>query len=318
MLVLATFAYASNLAEDGCACNCCSLNTRTGAIPTLPRVTETPKMSAKKSPPRVAEVLSTERLTPQLIRIVFGGPGLEGFAAGPFTDHYVKLQLPPPGAGYEPPFDLESVKAETPRELWPRVRTYSVRAWDPERTELTVDFVNHGSAGVAGPWAAAASAGDRVQLIGPGGAYSPDPEADWHLMAGDACVLPAISASLARIPPGSRVIVIAAVDGPEEEIPLATPGDLDLRWVHRDAGAELAPDPLVEAVRALGFPPGRVHGFVHGEAGAVRDLRRHLLADRGIALADLSVSGYWKRRRTEEGWRADKPEWNRLVAADAG
>ena len=61
-----------------------------------------------------------------------------------------------------------------------------------------------------------------------------------------------------------------------------------------------------------------MHGFVHGEAGAVRDLRRHLLADRGVALADLSVSGYWKRRRTEEGWRADKPEWNRLVAADAG
>ena len=59
-------------------------------------------------------MLRTERLTPQLIRIVFGGPGLEGFAAGPFTDHYVKLQLPPAGAGYEPPFDLEWVKAETP------------------------------------------------------------------------------------------------------------------------------------------------------------------------------------------------------------
>ncbi len=275
------------------------------------------KMSAKKSPPRVAEVLRTERLTPQLIRIVFGGAGLHGFAAGAFTDHYVKLQLPPPGAAYEPPFDVERVKAELSRELWPRVRTYSVRAWNPERTELTVDFVNHGSAGLAGPWAAGASPGDLVQLIGPGGAYAPDPDADWHLMAGDACVLPAIAASLARVPAGRRVVVVAAVDGPEEQMPLQSPGELDLHWVHRDAGAELDPDPLVEAVRDLVFPAGRVHGFVHGEAGAVRDLRRHLLADRGIPLSDLSVSGYWKRRRTEEGWRADKPEWNRLVEADS-
>jgi NADPH-dependent ferric siderophore reductase len=287
-------------------------------IPTLLAMAEAPapKMSSKKSPPRVAEVVGTERLTPQLIRIVFGGAGLRGFAAGPFTDHYVKLQIPHPDGGYEAPFDVESVKAELPRELWPRVRTYTVRAWDPEREELTVDFVNHGSAGVAGPWAATAAPGDRVQLIGPGGAYSPDPDADWHLMAGDACVLPAIAASLARVPAGRPVLVIAAVDGPEEEIPLQSAGELDLRWVHRIAGAELDPDPLVEAVRAVEFPPGRVHGFVHGEAGAVRAIRRHLLTEREIPLEDLSVSGYWKRRRTEEGWRADKPEWNRLVAAD--
>src|SRR4029079_8121932 len=146
-----------------------------------------------------------------LIRIVFGGPGMAGFGAGPLTDHYVKLQLPPPGGGSAPPFDVESVKAELPRELWPRVRTYSVRAWNPESAELTVDFVNHGSAGVAGPWAAAASAVDRVQLIGPGGAYAPDPEADWHLMAGDACVLPAIAASLARAPAGRPGPLLGAV-----------------------------------------------------------------------------------------------------------
>jgi hypothetical protein len=26
--------------------------------------------------------------------------------------------------------------------------------------------------------------------------------------------------------------------------------------------------------------------------------------------------GYWKQTRTEDGWREDKPEWNRLVEAD--
>jgi hypothetical protein len=30
----------------------------------------------------------------------------------------------------------------------------------------------------------------------------------------------------------------------------------------------------------------------------------------------VSVSGYWKRARTEEGWREDKAEWNRQVEED--
>jgi hypothetical protein len=40
------------------------------------------------------------------------------------------------------------------------------------------------------------------------------------------------------------------------------------------------------------------------------------LVERGIARTDLSVSGYWKRGRTEEGWRADKADWQRQVTLD--
>jgi Siderophore-interacting protein len=49
----------------------------------------------------------------------------------------------------------------------------------------------------------------------------------------------------------------------------------------------------------------------------VRAIRRHLLVDRGLPREALSISGYWKRTRDEEGWRADKAEWNRLVEQDA-
>ena len=73
----------------------------------------------------------------------------------------------------------------------------------------------------------------------------------------------------------------------------------------------------LDAVRALEFPAGRVHAFVHGEASTVRDVRKHLLVDRGLPREALSVSGYWKRTRTEEGWREDKAEWNRLAELDA-
>jgi len=41
----------------------------------------------------------------------------------------------------------------------------------------------------------------------------------------------------------------------------------------------------------------------------VRELRRHLRADRGIANTQLSVSGYWRLGVTDEGWRAGKRAW---------
>jgi len=258
-------------------------------------------------------VEDVHRLTPHLIRVVVGGEDLEGFAAGEFTDHYVKLQIPPKGAPYSAPFDADDVKARLPRDQWPRTRSFTVRHWDAERTLLTIDFVDHGDVGVAGPWASAARPGDGLQLTGPGGAYTPDPAADWHLMVGDEAVVPAIAASLERLREGVPVHVILEVGGPEDEVALATPGDLRVTWLHRRAGVY---DALVEAVRALAFPEGAVHAFVHGEASAVRAVRRHLVVDRGIPRDALSVSGYWKRGRTDEGWREDKAEWNRQVEAD--
>src|ERR1051325_8338282 len=169
---------------------------------------------AQRIPKRV-RVLSKHDLTPQMVRIVFGGEELAGFGAGEFTDHYVKLRITPPG------------ESET------RTRTYTVRDWDGAR--LTIDFIVHGDEGVAGPWAASAEPGDELMLLGPGGAYTPDPRADWHLMVGDASVIPAISASLQRIPAGVPVHVLIGVDGPEEEQPLSSSGDLQLTWLHGEA-----------------------------------------------------------------------------------
>nr|WP_240157220.1 siderophore-interacting protein [Pseudonocardia broussonetiae] len=254
-----------------------------------------------------------QQLTPHLVRVVLGGEGLDGFAAGDFTDHYVKLAFPPPGAPYEVPFDPAEVRATLPREQWPVLRTYTVRSW--EDGKLAIDFVVHGDTGVAGPWAQAAKPGDLLVLRGPGGAFRPDPEADWHLMAGDESAVPAIAVSLARVPEGVPVHVFLEVDGPADEMELTSPGALSISWLHRDADPG-APDLLLRAVEKLEFPAGRVCAFVHGEAVATRALRKHLLGERAVPRADLSVSGYWRRTFTEDGWQSSKADWNREVEAD--
>jgi NADPH-dependent ferric siderophore reductase len=264
--------------------------------------------------PRIAEVLRTTRITPHMIRVVLGGEGLADFPAGEFTDHYVKLLFPPPGAGYAAPFDVEQVRAELPAEQWPVTRTYTVRAWDAASGELTIDFVHHGDQGLAGPWAASARPGDLIQFMGPGGAYAPRADADWHLLAGDEAALPAIAAALERLAPDARALVFVEVAGPEEEQDLRLVPGVELRWVHR---GDAAPgEALVAAVRGTELPQGTGHLFVHGEAHAVRELRRHLRELRGLAPEWTSISGYWRRGVNEDGWQAGKREWNAQIEAE--
>ncbi|MEV4068082.1 siderophore-interacting protein, partial [Nonomuraea dietziae] len=98
-------------------------------------------------------VLRTERLTPHMVRVVFGGEGLARFATEGLTDHYVKLVFPCEGVDLPTPFTMAGCRESMPREHWPRLRTYTVRVWDPAARELTIDFVVHGDEGLAGPWA---------------------------------------------------------------------------------------------------------------------------------------------------------------------
>ncbi|MER5535914.1 siderophore-interacting protein [Streptomyces mirabilis] len=271
---------------------------------------ERPARRSRK--PHSAHVVRTERLTPHMQRVVLGGEGLAEFTAGTSTDHYVKLLFAPGGVTYPEPFDLERIREEFPREQWPVTRTYTVRAWDPELRELTLDFVVHGDEGLAGPWAAHVQPGEVVRFMGPGGAYAPDADADWHLLAGDESALPAISAALEALPEGAVARAFVEISGREEEQKVDS--DVEVVWLHR--GDRPLGEALVEAVRALDFPAGRVHAFVHGEAGFVKELRRLLRVEREIPREDLSISGYWRLGHNEDGWQASKRDWNAQVEAE--
>ncbi|MGA5167968.1 MULTISPECIES: siderophore-interacting protein [Streptomyces] len=267
---------------------------------------------ARKAPKaREAGVVRTERLTPHMVRVVLGGDGLDGFAADEFTDHYIKLLFGAPGVTYPEPFDMARIREEFPREQWPTTRTYTVRAWDAAQRELTVDFVVHGDEGLAGPWAARARVGDTVRFLGPGGGYAPDPAAAWHLLVGDESALPAIAASLERLPEDAVGHALIEVESPDDEQKVAVPPGVEVRWLHR--GGRAVGEALLAAVEGLDFPPGDVHAFVHGEAGFVKDLRRHLRLERQVPRERLSISGYWRLGKTDEDWRAIKRDWNEQV-----
>ena len=261
-----------------------------------------------------ARVRSTSRITPSMVRVVLGGGDLDRFEMPADTDTYVNVAIPPADAPYDGAFDPKQVREEHP-ELPPVRRRYTVRAWDDTTKELTLDFVVHGDDGVAGPWAANVGEGDVLVFEGPGSGYRPDPDADWHLMVGDESALPAIAASLEAVPDGVLVFVRLLCDGPEHELDLPTPGQLDLQWLHR-AGEPEDVDLLVESVRSLAFPRGRMHAFVHGEADEIRAIRRHLLSERGLSRSDMSCSPYWRRTMTDEAWRQVKRDFVAAMDSD--
>ncbi|MDX6348770.1 MAG: hypothetical protein QOF84_3560 [Streptomyces sp.] len=168
--------------------------------------------------------------------------------------------------------------------------------------------------GLAGPWAAAVQPGDDLFFGGPGGAYAPAEDADWHLLAGDESALPAIAAALEQLPAGAKAHAFVEVDSPADEQKVETAAGAEIVWLHRD-GAPVG-QKLVRAVSELDFPAGDVHAFVHGEAGFVKELRRVLRVERGIPRERLSISGYWRLGHDEDGWQSSKRVWNEQVEAE--
>ncbi len=263
--------------------------------------------------PTRATVVTAERLSPHMVRVVLRLPDGADFTVGEFSDHYVKLLFPPIGADYTTDADMDEVQQSRPREEHPVQRAYTVRSFDPVAATFVVDFVWHGDKGLAGPWAASAKPGDAISFVGPGGAYLPADDADWHLMIADESALPAVAASLERVPPGVPVHAFVEVDGPADELPLTSPGALSLTWVHREGAA--AAD-LATTVTGAALPAGDVHVFLHGDATMVRELRRYARTELGVDTGRLSASGYWRRGLADEAWRASKREWNAQVQAD--
>ena len=155
--------------------------------------------------------------------------------------------------------------------------------------------------------------------MGPSGAYAPDPAADWHLLAGDEAGLPAISAALEALPDNAIGKVFIEVAGPDDEIALNAPAGVEVNWIYRGGRADLVPEdkagdhaPLIAAVKEAAWLPGQVQVFIHGEAQAVmHNLRPYIRKERGVdAKWAASISGYWRRGRTEETFR----QWKRELA----
>ena len=269
-------------------------------------MTEQSRPARPPRPQHVMEVLSRTELGPSLVRLELGGDGFSTFPETPSTDAYVKIVFAKPELGLEPPYDLAALRETLPGEDIPVTRTYTVRSVDREAGTLTLDFVVHGDEGLAGPWARDAQPGDRVAFMGPGGAYSPDPQADWHLLAGDLSAVPAIAAALEAMPDDARGLAFLVVDSDEDRLELTAPQGVEVVWTTGAQGGA-ATELLSTVLQSRPWPDGRVQVFAHGERESIKLVRR-LLKERGIERDQISISGYWAHGRNEDRFQSEKRE----------
>ncbi|RAY14785.1 siderophore-interacting protein [Actinomadura craniellae] len=253
---------------------------------------------------REVEVVRTVDITPGMRRVTLSGEQLrafttaDGFARPAFKssgfDDDLGLYFPYPGQR-DPVLPVQGeAKLIVPKNPRPLSRAYTVRRWDPEAGELDVDFVKHG-VGAGTTWAYRARPGDRIHLSGPSTSKAFPAGADWLLVAGDDTALPAISRLLDELPSDARaqVFIEIAEDAHRQEL-RELPG-VDVTWLVRPGVTAGTVSLLTEAVRSAEWWPGQAFAWLAGEHTAVRDIRRHLVEDRGVPKEDIDFAGYWRR-----------------------
>lgn len=244
------------------------------------------------------QVAAAHRISPSVQRVTFTGPELAGLPWQGF-DQWVRLFLPA-----SDPASLDHVPASLtrssylrmqalPRRLRPEVRSYTLRQWRPRAGELDIDFVVHGTDGVAGPWATAARPGEEVAILDQGCGW-PHPEVGNVLLVADETGMPAVLGILRDLP--AEVAVTAVVEVPEAaDAQDCERGDnRDIHWLVRRPG-QAPGEAVAGAITGLELAERDRHAFAVGESRLATGVRRHLVRDRGWAKREVTFCGYWRR-----------------------
>ncbi|WP_192457917.1 siderophore-interacting protein [Musicola keenii] len=223
---------------------------------------------------------------------------------------------------------------QLPKAQRPIPRTYTMRRLDTEKGEMEVEFVIHGTEGPASSWAMTAQPGAEVQAVAPNGAFPDDcggyewvlpPRVTQVMLAADETALPAVKGILEQLaeraePP--RVQAFIEVPLAADCVDLSQFAFAEVFWLPReDTGASYG-ERLLAAVRQSAQLPeavspsgldvqeipddevlweraqvqqGEFFGWIAAESSSVKNLRRYLLGERGIAREAVTFMAYWSR-----------------------
>lgn len=239
------------------------------------------------------------RLTPHLIRVILKG-NVEIFKDSSLGANN-KIFIPQPS---QSKVEMRDYNFETKEwiipapEVRPFMRTYTHRAIDFEKQELTLDFADHGTGGPASAWANRAQVGDELGIAMKTHSKELFPPVDWYLLAGDMTAIPVLSVILESLPATAKGTCIIEVHGPEDEQQIKTKAEIDFIWLH-NAHPENGSD-LVTEVKKVDLPSSSKFAYVASEFSSVKDIRTYLRKEQGWEAKELYAFSYWKSGASED------------------
>lgn len=257
-----------------------------------------------------ATVQSVSRLSPNLVRVVFGGSSLRYYAGLDAPDECVTIHFPSAVDATLPPMTLVG-------GTWgyhdvatrPECRNYTVRTRDD--ATVTVDFVLH-ETGVASSWARSVQPGHSVVLSRPRSWYCCPEDTDWQVLVADQTGLPAVARALETRRPGLRThVILEVLDGADVQ-ELAVDSDVTVEW-RIGTGNGLTPSVLPDAVASFDRPDGVGYLWFAGEARSSRSVRSHVRKQWGFTTRQCSVIGYWREKAEE--WLASYRRYEAMALA---
>jgi NADPH-dependent ferric siderophore reductase len=208
-----------------------------------------------------AQVLRREQLSPHLVRLTLGGPGLAGFTSTGVPDEWVGLVVPG---------QFQS-------------RYYTVVSFTSG--ELVLDVVVH-DVGLVTEWAARDVVGETVTILEPKGSFAMPAGAGWLMLVGDLTAVPAMARIAATIDVPTRIWA---------EVPEVPPGyfpeGADITWLEQPGDGQSG---LAEVVDGLAWPEGEGYFWMAGESAQMRAIRKHLMRELKLPSTAYDVMGYWR------------------------
>lgn len=224
-------------------------------------------------------ILSATLITPNMRRLVLGGPNVNAWLANP------EVHSPSAWVKVFP----EGIKG----------RAYTIRQVDLNQSTITLDFVlhdhdqqvNHRS---VSSWAKQCQAGDAVNIAGPqNGGFQIADETDWVWIGADLTALPAAIRIIESLDQHIQVSALFIVDSLEDKQDIANKCKLQTRWRTLAVRPDLLADRNI-LIKDIATLQGHGQVWLAGEARWTQSWKQYWLTQKQLPAHKIKSQGYWK------------------------
>ena len=231
---------------------------------------------------RLTHVSQVIDLSPHLRRIVVTGDSLKDFPIDQ-EGSYVKIVLQKEG---------EVV-----------MRSYTIRLFDREKNELSLDFVINRHQGPATDWAQNAKIGDSIGIAGPGPMKITNYDHHSYLLVGDLTSMNALNGYIPKFKKEADIKAIIAVPNRKDIIKMDYDDSRNTLWFIEDEATMTLEETVLEAAKHMAKDS---HVFLGLEARSIRALRPVLQEEIGFDRLNIFAVGYWKKGVNADRFGAEK------------